>query len=53
MSKEIQLEGLGLFLYFITRFKMSPSEAIDSMTKHNQDMSFLDIPIKELLKEKE
>ena len=52
MSKERRLEGLELFLYFITRFKMSPTEAIDSMTKHNQDMSFLDIPIKELLEER-
>ena len=53
MSRERQLEGLELFLYFITRFKKSPSEAIDSMTRHNQDMSFLDVPIKELLKEKD
>ena len=52
MSKERRLEGLELFLHFITRFKMSPSEAIDSMTKHNQDMSFLDISIKELLEER-
>ena len=53
MSNNRQIEGLELFLYFITRFKYSPSEAIDSMTKHNQDMSFLDVSIKELLKEKD
>ena len=53
MSNNRQLEGLEQCLYFITRFKMSPSEAIEAMARHNQDISFLDVPIRELLKEKE
>ena len=53
MSDNRKLEGLEQCLYFITRFKMSPSEAIEAMARHNQDISFLDIPIKKLLEEKE
>ena len=50
-NNEVQLKGLSLFIYFMARFKMNPSKAIDSMKKHNQDMSFLDLTIKEAIEE--
>ena len=50
MNRNRELVGLEQFLYFVDRFKYSPSEAIKTMREHGQDMSFLDIPIKELLR---
>ena len=53
MSRDRELQGLEQFLYLINRFKMSPGSAIKQMYNHNQDMSFLDLPIKELLERME
>ena len=53
MNRNRELVGLEQFLYFVDRFKYSPSEAIKTMREHGQDMSFLDMPIKELLERME
>ena len=35
----VQLEGLGMWVYFIEHFKMTPEEALQEMKDHNQDVT--------------
>ena len=41
MSKEnnVELKGVGQWLYLIRRFHMMPHEALENMHEHNQDVS--------------
>ena len=48
---KIKLEGLTLFLYLIKRFEYSPSKALEVMKEKNQDLSFLDLTIKQAIEE--
>jgi len=36
-----EVKGLNMLYYMMKRFKMTYSEAIDEMERHNQDMTFL------------
>ena len=47
----VKLEGLTLYLYLIKRFEYSPSEALEVMKERNQDLSFLDLTIKQAIEE--
>ena len=47
----MKLEGLNLYLYLITRFEYSPSKALEVMKERNQDLSFLDLTIKQAIEE--
>jgi len=51
MARTIKLEGLSQFLYLIKRFEYSPNKALEVMKKHNQDLSFLDLTIKQAIEE--
>ena len=50
-NNTIRLEGLTLYLYLIKRFEYSPSKALEVMKERNQDLSFLDLTIKQAIKE--
>ena len=41
MSKweNVRLQGIQMFAYFITRFNMTPDEAIAEMKEHGQDIT--------------
>ena len=47
----IRLEGLAQYLYLIKRFEYSPSKALEVMKDRNQDLSFLDLTIKQAIEE--
>ena len=38
MSNTVQLKGLDLFIYLMTRFGNTPEQALKSMKEHGQDI---------------
>ena len=55
MSKweNVRLQGIQMFAYFITRFNMTPDEAIAEMKEHGQDTKDAEAMAKELNKNNE
>ena len=39
MSNTVQLKGLDLFMYLMKRFGSTPEQALETMKKHNQDVT--------------
>jgi hypothetical protein len=45
MSNTVALNGEGMFMYFVSHFKMTTSEALKSMEDNGQDMAwFYNLP---------
>jgi plasmid maintenance system antidote protein VapI len=40
-DRDVQLTGRVMYEYFMGRFNMTSDEAIATMRKHNQDLSWL------------
>ena len=53
MSRNVQLKGLELFMYFMKRFNMSPQEALADMKEHGQDTKDAELFVKMLNKTKQ
>ena len=53
MSRTAQLTGITLFAYLVTRFKMTPDEAVAEMKEHGQDTKDAEKMAKELNKNNE
>ena len=47
--KTVEIDGVEQWLYLIKRFNQSPKEALDTMSKHNQDVASVLEYIEEML----
>ena len=52
-GRNVQLEGISMFAYFVAHFKMTPDEAIAEMKEHGQDTKDAEKMAKELNKNNE
>jgi len=52
-GRNVQLEGIILFTYLVSHFKMTPDEAIAEMKEHGQDTKDAEKMAKELNKNNE
>ena len=51
-TRNVRLEGITLFAYLVSHFKMTPEEALADMKKHNQDTKDAELFVKMLNKQK-
>ena len=47
--KTVAIDGVEQWLYLIKRFGMSPTEALDTMQKHEQDVASVLVYIEQIL----
>ena len=47
--KNVELKGVDQWLYLMKRFGMTPKDALDTMNKHNQDVSSVLVYLEEIL----
>ena len=52
-GRNIRLEGITLFAYLVSHFKMTPDEAVAEMKEHGQDTKDAEKMAKELNKNNE
>ena len=52
-TRNIRLEGINMFAYFVAHFKMTPDEAVAEMKEHGQDTRDAEKMAKELNKNNE
>ena len=53
MSKNVQLDGLELFLYLIDRFGNTPKQALKTMQEHGQDTKDAELFVDMLTKQQQ
>ena len=52
-TRNIRLEGINMFAYFVAHFKMTPDEAVAEMKEHGQDTKDAEMMAEELNKNNE